>query len=376
MSARTTRPDLHILMTVDAVGGVWQYGLDLAHGLGRHGVRTTLAVLGPSPRADQIAAAEAVPSCRLLETGLPLDWTASHPEGIATAGAMVASLAEEHRADLVHCNSPALAAFAKFRTPAIAVCHSCLATWWDAVRMGPLPADFVWRTRLTAQGYRNVDALIAPTAAFAEATARLYGLAAPPIAVRNGRSVQPGSAELQHPPFAFTAGRLWDEGKNLAALDRAAARLSIPLLAAGPTQGPNGASIELKHVRPLGQLPQREVRQRLVAQPIFVSVPRYEPFGLAVLEAAQAGCALVLSDIPTLRELWDGAAEFVPADDDEGIAAAVDRLALDPARRASLGAAARRRAQLYTVDAMTTGTLAVYLSVLKARALRLEEAAA
>ncbi len=29
---------------------------------------------------------------------------------------------------------------------------------------------------------------------------------------------------------------------------------------------------------------------------------RYEPFGLSVLEAALSGCALVLGDIPSLRE--------------------------------------------------------------------------
>jgi glycosyltransferase involved in cell wall biosynthesis len=376
VSARMTSSGLHVLMTLDAVGGVWPYGLDLARGLGRQGVRTTLAVLGPSPRADQVAAMKAIPGARLIETGLPLDWTASRPDEIETAGSLVAGLAREHRADLVHLNSPALAAFAKLPAPAIAVCHSCLATWWDAMRTGPLPADFAWRTGLTARGYRNVDALIAPTAAFAEATARLYGLAAPPMVVRNGRSSQPGSAEPQHPPFAFTAGRLWDEGKNLAAVDRAAARLSIPLLAAGPTQGPNGASIELKHVRPLGQLPEREVRNELAAQPIFVSVPYYEPFGLAVLEAAQAGCALVLSEIPTLRELWDGAAAFVRPQDEEEIAAAVNRLARDPEHRASRGAAAQRRAQLYTVEAMTAETLAVYRSVLKRRAPGFEEAAA
>ena len=51
----------------------------------------------------------------------------------------------------------------------------------------------------------------------------------------------------------------------------------------------------------------------LPTRPIFVSVSRYEPFGLAVLEAAHAGCALVLSDIPTFRELWQGAASFVIA---------------------------------------------------------------
>src|SRR3546814_15067984 len=56
---------------------------------------------------------------------------------------------------------------------------------------------------------------------------------------------------------------------------------------------------------------------------IFVSPSLYEPFGLAVLEAAMSGCALLLSDIPTFRELWDGAAVFTPAGDSDALA---DRL--------------------------------------------------
>ncbi len=61
---------------------------------------------------------------------------------------------------------------------------------------------------------------------------------------------------------------------------------------------------------------------------VFASCARYEPFGLAVLEAAQAGMALVLSDIPSLREIWDGAAMFADPRDAAGFAAAL-RVALD-----------------------------------------------
>jgi glycosyltransferase involved in cell wall biosynthesis len=48
---------------------------------------------------------------------------------------------------------------------------------------------------------------------------------------------------------------------------------------------------------------------------IYVHPARYEPFGLAILDAALAGCALVLGDIPSLRELWHDAAIFVPTED-------------------------------------------------------------
>jgi glycosyltransferase involved in cell wall biosynthesis len=82
---------------------------------------------------------------------------------------------------------------------------------------------------------------------------------------------------------------------------------------------------------------------------IFVSAALYEPFGLAVLEAAQAGCALILSDIPTFRELWQGAALFVAPSDARAIADALNKITGDAALRARLAYAAKRRAASYTI---------------------------
>ena len=78
--------------------------------------------------------------------------------------------------------------------------------------------------------------------------------------------------------------------------------------------------------------------------------------GLSVLEAAQAGMRLVLSDIASFRELWEGAATFVSAAD--GWAPAL-RVALDAAGDGG----ARERARRYTLDATVEGTLAVHRAV-------------
>lgn len=379
MSARViARRGLHVFMTADAVGGVWTYALDLVEGLSVKGVRTTLAVLGPAPQNDQADAAAAIPGCRVVATGLPLDWTAASPAEVEGAGERIAALAVEARPDIVHLNSPALAASGRFPAPVVGVCHSCVATWWEAAASGPLPPDLAWRRDLLARGYGALEALVAPTAAFARATARLYGLRAEPIVIRNGRRppASPERAVAEEEAFAFTAGRLWDKGKNIAALDRAAARVRIPVRAVGPLHGPNGDSIVLEHATALGRLSDREVQNHLAQKPVFVSVARYEPFGLAVVEAAQAGCALVLSDIPTFRELWDGTALFVPADDDAAIAAAIEALAGDSALRSRMGAAARARAGRYTVEAMTAGVLALYHSRLAQNSAAPQEAAA
>ncbi|MCB5173902.1 glycosyltransferase family 4 protein [Microvirga lenta] len=364
-------------MTADAVGGVWQYALDLADGLRAHQVEVTLAVLGPAPSEDQQAMAEAI-GVKLILTGLPLDWTATRRSEVEEAARIAARIAAQAAPDLIHLNSPALAGGADFPAPVVAVCHSCVATWWQAVRSGPLPDEFTWRTELVRQGYRAADMLIAPTLAFARATADVYELERGPAVVRNGRRgglvCEPASSE----PAAFTAGRLWDDGKNIATIDRAAARLSIPVLAAGPLDGPNGARVHVEHARTLGRLSDEEIRTHLSKRPIFVSAARYEPFGLAVLEAAQAGCALVLSDIPTFRELWDGVAAFVPPDDDEALGNAVEHFASHSELRVQQGLAARERAKSYSVEAMSAGILAAYRSLLqsKIRKSSLEEAAA
>lgn len=359
---------IHVFMTADAVGGVWQYALDLARGLADAGVTTTLAVLGPAPSAAQVSDAGNIARLTLSATGLPLDWTAESPDEVLKGGSAIAALADESGADIVHLNSPALAAGGSFSAPVVGVCHSCVATWWKAVRSGPLTDDFLWRADLVRRGYEAADVLVAPTHAFAEETLRTYALARTPTVVHNGRHLMPAPRAAAAPdePFVFTAGRLWDEGKNVTGLDRAAARLGALLLAAGSTQGPHRGTVALTHASCVGTLSGSEIASYLAVRPVFASTALYEPFGLAVLEAAQAGCALVLSDIATFRELWEGAAIFVAPSDDAAIAAALDRLLSDSIERARAGAAARERAARYTVEAMTAGVLAVYRDLLAA----------
>ena len=349
----------HVFLTTDAIGGVWTYATDLADGLLARGVAVTLAVLGPV-EPERLARMRAK-GLRVVDTGLPLDWLEGDPAALDAAGERLASLAADSGADLIHLNSPALAAEARFHAPLVGGCHSCLATWWDAVRGGPLPADFLWRTARLARGYARCAALIAPSSAFAEATRARYGVR--PTVVRNGRAA-PATSRSAKEARVLTSGRLWDDGKNLAALDAAALRMRGRVEAAGPLSGPHGQTVSVQGVEPLGPLGAEAMRERLEAAAVFASLALYEPFGLGVLEAAQARCALVLSDIPTFRELWDGAAVFVDPDDADAVAETLDALLEDTARAEALGAAAAERARRYGLDAMVQGTLGAYASAL------------
>jgi glycogen synthase len=96
---------------------------------------------------------------------------------------------------------------------------------------------------------------------------------------------------------------------------------------------------------------------------VFAEPARYEPFGLAALEAALCGCALVLGDIPSLREVWGEAATFVSPDDPDELAVAVNAALDDPGRRA---AAARERARRYRPEMMADAYLDAYRAVVPA----------
>ncbi|WP_420140089.1 glycosyltransferase family 4 protein [Sphingomonas sp.] len=356
-----------VLMTADTIGGVWTYALELARALVPLGYDPILAVLGPAPSAAQQAEADAASGVRLIETGLPLDWLAPDAAAVRASAAALAVLATDIKADIVHLNQPAFAGAADFPAPVVAALHSCVETWWHAAGDGPPPASFAWQTDLVRAGLHAADRVLCPSAAFAAEAQAAYDLPVTPSVVHNGRTARAYADAAPH-DFAITAGRLWDKGKNVATLDRAAGQLSVPFKAFGPLEAPHGEQVRFEHLYTPGNVDEATLAACLAPRPVFASAALYEPFGLAVLEAASAGCALVLSDIPTFRELWSDAAIFVPAMDADGFARVIGAVVGDSALRAELGSKARAAAQAYTPDRMAAATAALYRNVVPAAA--------
>ncbi len=349
-----------LLLTADAVGGVWTWALDLAAAAIARGYRVRLLILGPRPSPERKRQAAAIIGLELVETDLPLEWTAANPAEVLEASARLTDLVAAHEPDLVHLSNPALAAEGPWPMPLVETLHSCVATWWAALHRDlAMPDDLRWRQELVGRGLARARTVTVPSLSFAQAASAVY----PDIVfevVKNGRHAN-GFAPTGRPRArVLAAGRLWDEAKNMATLDAAAARLTLPVEAAGPVEGPNGARIELPHLRLLGELGAGAMRQKLARTAVYVSPARFEPFGLGVLEAAQVGCALLLSDIPVHRELWDGAAQFFEAEDAASLARAIEALMDDPAWVERLGGAARSRAERYGVDGMAAGMIGLY----------------
>jgi glycosyltransferase involved in cell wall biosynthesis len=226
-----------------------------------------------------------------------------------------------------------------------------------------------------AEGLRGADLVVAPTAAMLDVLDEHYRFATPKRVISNGRS----AAEFvpsQKSEVIFSAGRVWDEAKNLALLERIAPQLGWTVRIAGDAQPPHGTTAAFSHIKALGFLTREGLAQELGSAAIYAAPARYEPFGLGVLEAALSGCALVLGDIPSLREIWEEAAVFVDSEDERGWISALNELSADRARRAALVSRSRERAQKFTPAAMVRGYREAYQTIRRSAAAPATEAVA
>jgi glycosyltransferase involved in cell wall biosynthesis len=307
-------------------------------------------------------------------TDAPLDWMVAEPAALRHVGATIEALAQEWQADLLHLNLPSQAAGLRADWPVVVAAHSCLPTWWRAVRGDALPDAWQWHRHLNAAGFERADAVVVPSAGHGASLNNVYGNIGRLHVVHNAAWPH---AEISRPrdPYVLAAGRWWDDGKNGAVLDAAASETQWPVLMAGPTAGPDGTRLTLRHARGLGALQNPALAALMQRAAVFASASIYEPFGLAVLEAAWCGAALVLSDIPTFRELWDGAAVFVPPRHAAAYAAAFASLAAAPAWRETLGQLARARAAQFTPERQATKMLGVYDAALAHQRSRVREVA-
>ena len=77
-----------VLMTVDAVGGVWRYALELARGLAGAGTEVVLVVMGPPAAPEQLAEAAAIHGVRVVEGSFDLEWMPGADDDVVRAGAV------------------------------------------------------------------------------------------------------------------------------------------------------------------------------------------------------------------------------------------------------------------------------------------------
>lgn len=344
------RPGLkRILLTLDSMGGVWRYTLDLARALQRNKIECFGLGFGPRPSPEHTKdAAEA--GLQLEWNPLPLDWQDGGIAALAQTRGAILSHARRLQVDALHLDRLALPHLSLRDFPQIVTAHSCLPTWWKALRPNDeLPSAWIAHFECNRGGLRACDHVIAPSAAHGEAVRAAYEYSGP-LAIIHNSARSYGASPVRKEPFVVSAARWWDEAKNAACLDAAAARINWPLIAMGPTRSHDSNRFLFQHASAMGPLSAGAVRERMRRAAIFVSPARYEPFGLATLEAALEGCALVLSDIATYRELWGDAAIYFNPRDPDALARAINELINDKGRLAENARAAAARACLFSAD--------------------------
>lgn len=114
---------------------------------------------------------------------------------------------------------------------------------------------------------------------------------------------------------------------------------------------------------------QADPRPYLRAADIFVLASRRESFGLAILEARQAGCAIIATNVDGVPELLDNGrcGLLVPPRDAAGLANQIDRLLRNPDLQQALRNQAQLGLERFTVGRMTTEVIEVYQELLAGR---------
>ncbi len=352
-----------VLMTADTVGGVWTYALELARGLTSCGIRVVLATMGEPMSAAQRQESAGVEGLQVEESTYKLEWMPDPWSDVDAAGRWLLELETQFTPDIIHLNGYAHGAL-PWKAPVLMIGHSCVLSWWKAVKGEQAPPSWDEYRRRVSLGLQNATMVAAPTQAMLDALIEHYGDIPATSILHNGRRTDLFRASRQKQPFIFAAGRLGDEAKNIRALGEAAKGLPWPVVVAGAESDASGSHPLPDNVNRCGLLSPAAVAEWMGSASIYCFPARYEPFGLSILEAALSGCALVLGDIPTLRELWDGCASFVPPNDPAAIRNTLRDLISNPARRAQLAASAQIRARDFSNDRFIEGYLQTYRNLL------------
>jgi glycosyltransferase involved in cell wall biosynthesis len=348
-------------MTADAVGGVWTYALELARGLGRRGIEVVLATMGAPLTPDQQRAAAHVANLELVESRYKLEWMQDPWEDLEQSGEWLLELRDRFEPDVVHLNGYAHGTL-PWDTPVLVAGHSCVLFWWAAVKGEKAPDSWRRYKETVENGLHAADLVVAPSRVMLASLIREYGPFAATKVIPNGRRMDL-YRPFQKEPFILSVGRIRDEAKNIAALEKLAPDLAWPVYVAGESEHPEKGDTSWNNVRLLGKLPEEELAPWFGRAAVYSLPARYEPFGFTPLEAAMAGCALVLGDIPSLRETWSDGAIFVSPDDNQGLAQNLNRLAGDEEYCKTLAAKALLRARNFTSEQMVSHYIDAYRSI-------------
>lgn len=320
---------MHILITADTVGGVWTYAQELVTGLLRRGHRVTLVSFGAYPRPEQIQWMAGLSGISYWPTDFRLEWMQDPEQDIEDSTAYLERIIQEVQPDLLHFNQYC---YGNVHTelPKVLVAHSDVVSWWVGVH-GKEPGETAWtrwyRETVTS-GLRGADVVVAPSHWMLDAVRTYYLRPSFGSVVYNGRSPEFFNPNAPKKNFVLTVGRLWDAAKQTSLLQQR--DYGVPVRIFGSSREPGKADVgeEIGAGAPVANSPP-QLAKLFSEAAIYAAPSCYEPFGLAPLEAALSGCALVANDIPAFHEIWGDAACYFRRNDRKDLAKTIQRLSCD-----------------------------------------------
>ena len=225
-------------MTADTVGGVWTYALELSAALGEHEIAVALATMGAPLTPQQREASGQIPNLEVFESNFQLEWMEDPWEDVKQASEWLIKLEKRLQPDIVHLNGYVHAAL-PWQSPTLVVGHSCVLSWWEAVKGEPAPVSWDRYRQEVRRGLQAANLVIAPSVAMLNSLVSHYGKFVKTKMIPNGRD-RAIFCPLEKKEFVLTAGRLWDEAKNVTALEDIAPQLLWPIYIAGEDKHPDG----------------------------------------------------------------------------------------------------------------------------------------
>ena len=359
---------MRVLMTTDTVGGVWTFTSELSEELLRQGHSIALLSFGPLPNDSQSKWATTQHTMyperfQHRVSTAPLEWSQENARTMMEGEPALLKIAEGFEPDVLLSSQFCFGATA-IGVPCVIVVHSDVLSWARACNPAactPTPWIDEYK-RLVQDGLSAAQVLVAPTKAALDDLASGFVLPELSVVIPNGRVPPPAERLPDRQWQAVSAGRLWDLAKGLDVL--CTCELPLPVFLAGTTQFEGSAELCTlpDNVHVLGNLSSEQLYELFRRSAVYLCTSRYEPFGLAPLEAALCGCAIVAHDLSSLREVWgDDALYFHDAFE---LAGQIELLKDNDALRSEMGERAQRKAMTYTVKKMADRYLKQFAAVL------------
>lgn len=341
---------MRLLMTTDTVGGVWTFTKELAVELIERGCEIVMVAFGRAPSHEQQAFADNLASAgrfRFIASEAPLEWMPANAIAYTAAKPLLLELCSSFQPDALLLSQFCFGAL-PVDVAKIVIAHSDVLSWAAATGKHPLPPDTWLRNyrTLVQSGLYGADAVVTPTLAMIHHLQRHFDVSCETVVIPNGRTIPQVNKPAERELRAITAGRMWDPAKNLHLLNTV--NSPVPILVAGekdPTKT-SGHNIHL-----LGHQSEANLFHLFRNSAIYLCTSVYEPFGLAPLEAALCGCAVLANDIPSLREVWGDAALYFH--DASSLTSLLCTLREDSLALAKAQAKSQARARTYTAARMT-----------------------